>query len=190
MRRVILFEMVSIDGRFQGPRGWDIDWFARTISPDATEFCVEMERGAGALLLGRKTYDGFAAYWPTAKGPEAPLMNGLPKIVFSRTLKRVNWAHSILARGSPGTVVRRLKRSKGKDLFIFGSRTLGTTLRNLGLVDEYWIWVCPVVLGPGKPLFEPNARPIRMALLGVRQFRSGGVLLRYRPTGSKINGGR
>lgn len=120
MRKLILFERVSIDGFFQGPKSWDLEFFRLAASKAFVRFCLGMERQAGGILLGRKTYEGFAGYWPTAPGPEAPFMNGLPKYVFSRSLKRATWTNTLMIRERPEIAVRRMKRGRGNDLFVFG----------------------------------------------------------------------
>jgi dihydrofolate reductase len=179
MRKVILYERISLDGLFQGPQDWDLDFFRLATSSEYVGFCVAMERQAGGLLLGRKTYEGFAHYWPTARGPEAPLMNGLTKYVFSRSLRATQWAHSEIVRGPPQLAVQRLKRKAGGDLFLFGSGRLATVLNQHDLIDEYWFNVVPVVLGKGRPVFGPPRRDVELSLVNSRAFPDGGVLVRY-----------
>lgn len=181
MRKVIVYIGLTLDGCFQGPRSWDLGFLQRP-SREITAFCLDMERRAGALLLGRKTYEGFASYWPGATGPESVLMNGLPKIVFSRTLTTARWANSRIERGSLATAVPRLTRLPGKDLFVFGSGSLVLSLAEHRLVDEFWLHYYPVVLRRGRPLFRPSrrARPIDLELLEARAFDDESVLLRYR----------
>lgn len=179
--KVILFERVTLDGFFQGPKSWDIEFFKLAASKEFTRFCVEMERQAGGILLGRKTYQGFAGYWPSAKGPEAPLMNGLPKYVFTKSLTRADWSNSVVVHESPPAVVRRLKRRPGKDLFVWGSGEIAASLRQSGLIDEYWFQVVPVLLGKGRPVFPPSFGALPLTLEVAQPMADGGVILRYRP---------
>lgn len=180
MRNVVRYVRVTLDGFFQGSRRWDLDFFGAASGPEYGAFCVEMERKAGGLLLGRRTYEGFAGYWPTARGPEAPRMNGLTKHVFSRSLARADWNRTVLERERPEVVVPRLKRRPGGDLFIFGSGELAACLQGHGLIDEYWFSVVPVLLGRGRPAFARSTDRLNLALRDARSFKDGGLILRYR----------
>ena len=177
MRKVFWQMMVSLDGFVEGPNG-ELDW--HVADEDFNRYVAEMLASIDGILLGRSTYQLFADYWANATDPEAAGMNALPKIVFSRTLKKVDWSNSRLAR-DVAEEVARLKQQPGKDLAIFGSANLASTFMRLGLVDEYRILVNPVVLGAGRPMFRDVADRTRLRLSKTQTLREGVVLLHYEP---------
>jgi dihydrofolate reductase len=132
-------------------------------------------------LFGRVTYEGMANYWPSAQGQVADFMNGIPKVVFSRTLEKAEWNNTRLVKAHAEEEVARLKQQPGQDMFIFGSADLSATLMQHGLIDEYRLGVTPVVLGGGNPLFKPSPQQMKMKLLEARALKSGCVILRYEP---------
>lgn len=183
MRKLIMWNMVTLDGYFEGPKSWEIDWHEYTWGEELEQFSLEQAKSVGMLLFGRVTYEGMAAYWTTAKGETADFMNSVSKVVFSRTLKKADWNNTRLVRGSAEEEVPKLKQQPGKDLYIFGSANLSSTLTRHGLIDEYRLGLNPLVLGGGNPLFKPNEHRQRMKLLEARPLKSGVVLLRYQPFG-------
>jgi dihydrofolate reductase len=183
MRKVIVSEMVSLEGYFARPDG-SLDW--HVVDDEFNTFARKQLDEMDTLLFGRVTYEGMASYWSTEAAmtddPEiAAEMNSLPKIVFSRTLKTVDWSNSRLARGDLAEEIMRLKAQAGKDMVIFGSGEIVSTLTSLGLIDEYRLFVCPVVLGSGKSLFAGLSDTLNLELLGAQPFASGVVLLCYQP---------
>ena len=181
MRRVIMWNMVTLDGFFEGPKSWDIDWHEYVWGDELEQFSLEQSKSIGMLLFGRVTYQGMAAYWSTAKGETADFMNTVPKAVFSRTLERADWSNTRLVKSNAEEEVVKMKQQPGKDLFIFGSANLSSTLMRHGLIDEYRLGLNPLVLGGGNPLFKSNPERLRMRLLEARPLKSGVVLLRYQP---------
>lgn len=181
MRRVITWNMVTLDGFFEGPKSWDIDWHEYVWGDELEQFSLEQSKSIGMLLFGRVTYQGMAGYWSTAKGEIADFMNTVPKAVFSRTLERADWSNTRLVKSNAEEEVVKMKQQPGKDLFIFGSANLSSTLMRHGLIDEYRLGLNPLVLGGGNPLFKPNPERLRMRLLEARPLKSGVVLLRYQP---------
>src|SRR5512135_276543 len=141
MSKIIMFNMVTLDGFFAGPNE-EIDW--HHVDDEFNEFAIAQLNSAGGLLFGRVTYDVMASYWPTdmAKTDDpivANKMNTLPKIVFSRTLKKADWNNTRLVKGDVAEEVARLKRQSGQDWLLFGSADLASTLTHFGLIDEYRI---------------------------------------------------
>ncbi|HUI71671.1 MAG TPA: dihydrofolate reductase family protein [Spirochaetia bacterium] len=180
MRRVFLFNMMTLDGFFAGPGG-QITW--HNVDREFNDFAVEQLKEIETLVFGRITYELMASYWPTPKAVKgdpivAERMNNLPKVVFSRTLKKLEWNNSRLAAGDPATELTRLKKSEGRAIAILGSANLIASLLSSGLVDEVRVMVNPVLLGKGFPLFQNNDMR-RLKLLSARTFASGNVLLRY-----------
>jgi dihydrofolate reductase len=137
---------------------------------------------SGALLLGRVTYQGFAAAWPsvTDEAGFADRMNSLPKYVVSTTLEEVEWNNSKLIKGNVAEEVTRLKQQPGQDILIAGSGTLVQTLMHHDLIDDYRLLVYPVVLGSGKRLFQDGSKTT-LRLVETKTFPSGIVLLHYQP---------
>jgi dihydrofolate reductase len=176
-----MWNMVTLDGFFEGPKSWDIDWHEYVWGDELEKFSIEQARTADTLLFGRVTYEGMAGYWPSQKGEVADIMNSISKVVFSRTLKRADWNNTRLVNGSAEDEVARLKQRNGKEILIFGSANLSAGLMRKGLIDEYRLGVAPVVLGAGNPLFKPGPDRTRMTLVESKPLRSGCVILRYRP---------
>jgi len=136
------------------------------------------------LLFGRTTYEMMAGYWPTATAEDpviARSMNALPKIVFSSSLKKADWNNTrVMNRIDPGEIAR-LKEQPGRDMVIYGSGIIVSTLTRLGLIDEYRLIVNPVILGNGKPLFNGLTERLSLKLREAKEMGSGNVLLRYEP---------
>jgi dihydrofolate reductase len=134
-------------------------------------------------MFGRVTYELMAGYWPTASGESgeiAGFMNAVPKYVFSRTLTRSDWNNTQMFGDDVSGTVARLKRETAKDIFLFGSADLAASLIPHGLIDEFRIAVCPVMLGGGTPLFKPGER-VKLKLIDSRTHSTGVVILRYEP---------
>jgi dihydrofolate reductase len=189
MRRLIVSNLMSLDGFVSGPNG-ELDWFVKEGFPMNTEFgeyCRELIKSVGTILLGRRTYEEFVSYWPDATDNEPVLterMNNVPKVVFSRTLTAVSWGkwgNIRLVRENASEEVAKLKQEPGKDLVIYGSATLVSTLMKAGLIDEYQIFLQPVVLGTGRPEFRDLNERYELELMEAKQFKSGAVALFYKP---------
>jgi dihydrofolate reductase len=183
MRNLIMWNLVTLDGYFEGAKSWDLDWHKYAWGDELERFSIEQLKTIDALIFGRVTYEGMASYWTTAKGEGevADAMNSIPKIVFSRTLAKAGWNNTRLVKTDALEEVRKLKSAAGKDLFIFGSADLSAALMRNGLIDEYRLCLAPVVLGAGNPLFKPGTAKTPMTLIEAKTLKSGGVILRYRP---------
>lgn len=180
MRKLIAWNVVTLDGYFQGVEPWSNDFHHLVWGKDLQELSDEQLREAGLLLFGRKTYDGMSQYWPTATDPEAPAMNATPKAVISSTLTSADWNNTRLLRGDAVELVRGLKAEEGGPIYVFGSAELLSSLLGAGLVDEYRLCIAPILLGKGKPLFRPQEESIGVELASSRVLDNGGVLLSYR----------
>ncbi len=181
VRKLIMWNLVTLDGFFEGRKSWDIDWHNSVWGEELERFSIEQSKSIGTLLFGRVTYQGMASFWLKEKGEIADFMNSVPKIVFSRTMEKAEWNNSRLVKGNAEGEVARLKTQSGKDLFIFGSANLSATLTRNGMIDEYRLCLAPVVLGRGNPLFKESSKRLNMKLVESRPLKSGGVLLYYRP---------
>lgn len=182
MRRVVVSEFISLDGVVEDPR-----WTFGFSSDDRDQFKFDELAASDALLLGRVTYEGFAAAWPQMEeqtGEYGSWMNGYPKHVVSTTLEApLEWNNSTLVEGDVADEVSRLKDQPGKDILIFGSGDLVNTLMQHDLIDEYRLMVFPVVVGSGKRLFDEGSGTKSLKLVGTRAFDSGAVVLTYTPAG-------
>jgi len=180
MARLIMWNVVTLDGMFEGAHAWDLPWHEQVWGPELEQLSLEQLRSASMLVFGRVTYEGMAACWSGAEGEIAGYMNSLPKLVCSRTLASTEWSNTTLVRDGIGDAVRRLKASSPRDLYVFGSARLSRTLMEEGLFDEYRLAVAPVTHGVGRPLFESPPEQ-QLELRESRPLASGAVLLRYVP---------
>lgn len=181
MRRLVMWNLMTLDGCFEGAKSWDLDWHETVWDDELERFSIEQSKAIGMLLFGRLTYEGMAAYWSSATGAIADFMNSVPKVVFSTTLKHAAWDNTRLVSSSAEDEVAKLKQDTGKDLYVFGSGKLCRALMRSRLIDEYRLCVTPIVLGRGNPLFAPRDERTLMKLLEATPLRSGCVILRYRP---------
>jgi dihydrofolate reductase len=184
MRKLIQWNLMTLDGYFDGPIPWQLDFHMTAWGEELEQVSLEQLQQIGTLLFGRATYEGMAAHWTKATGEPtaiADLMNSVPKAVFSNTLKAADWNNTRLIKGDAADAVAAMKREPGKDLFIFGSAKLCDGLMRRGLFDEYRICLAPVVLDSGVPLFKPGVGRRDMKLLEARPLKTGAVILRYVP---------
>ena len=194
MRKVIANEWLTLDGVVQAPSYADEDltggfehggWHARYFDDLSMNWVIENVRGAGGFVLGRGTYQMFAAHWPTAPEDQQVLaepLNTLPKYVASTTLAEpLGWQNSRLLRGDVGAALRALKAEQGRDLHVIGSPGLVQSLMALGLVDELRLMIDPLVVGGGKRLFRDDGalRPLR--LVDSTVTTTGAVIATYVP---------
>ncbi|MCD7059471.1 dihydrofolate reductase family protein [Pelagibacterium xiamenense] len=177
MRKLIVWNVMSLDGYFEGTEPWSLDFHTTVWGQDLEEFSLKQGNEIGTLLFGRRTYDGMAAYWTQETGAIADMMNAVEKAVVSRTLEAANWTNTRLLKGDLAAIVGDLKAEDKKDIFVFGSAELVNQLLDLGLVDEYRICIAPILLGKGTPLFSAGMTPLK--LLEARPVDTGGILARY-----------
>ncbi len=179
MRKVLVSNLVSLDGFFEGPNQ-ELDWFVR--DDEFFAYARELLHSVDTILFGRSTYQLMAKYWPSAPPDEiADQMNGLPKVVFSRTLNAVEWNNSKLFRGDAVEEVGKLRQVPGGDMVILGSATLASCLLQAGLIDEYRVILNPVLIGGGRPLFPDIRVRLKLRLSRTQTFRSGAIILYYTP---------
>jgi len=181
MRRLIMWNVITLDGCFEGNKNWDLDFHNTIWGQEMEELSLEQLNSADFLVFGRKTYEGMAAYWKTEKGEIAQLMNKIPKLTFSRTLQSVDWNNSTLIKENASAEISRLKTQGNGDMYVFGSANLCETFINDNLFDEYRIGIAPVILGSGRPLFRNGISSRKLALVSTQQLSNGGVILKYTP---------
>lgn len=195
MRKLVVGTFLTVDGVMQGPGGPDEDreggfehggWSVNYWDDVMGQLITESTLQGDALLLGRKTYEIFAAHWPNVGGndPIAAKLNSVPKYVASRTLKEVTWNNSTLIQGDVADAVAKIKAQPGGDIQVTGSGELIQTLMEHDLVDEYQLWVFPVVLGEGKRLFARGALPAALKLADTKTSTTGVAIHTYRRAGA------
>jgi len=175
MRKVVVTERVSLDGIMEEPR-----WTFKYWNDEIAKFKGEESSASDALLLGRVTYQGFAAAWSGSKAEGADYFNSVRKYVVSTTLDKVEWNNSTLIKDNIVEEITKLKQQDGQDIAVHGSATLVQTLMQHDLVDRYRLLVYPVVVGKGKRLFKEGTTAT-LKLLESQSFSSGVVALVYEP---------
>ena len=187
MRKLIVSMNLSLDGYLSGPSG-ELDWHFEIWNDRMGDKILERLVETDTIILGRITYEAMAKYWTVKPMEEnfprqdlaiADKMNQHTKIVFSKTLKKSIWHHSVFATGDPTEEIKRLKEQEGKDMIVFGSARLAFTLIQSGIVDEYHLWIHPVVLGSGKPIFSHLQKKMKLNLKESVSFESGVVANYY-----------
>jgi dihydrofolate reductase len=182
MRKLILSMGVSLDGLVARPGRFGAGgWGLPADDPALKERKLGWMRDVGLHLMGRNTYEEMAEFWPVSDDAYAAPMNEIPKVVFSRTLERAEWADSQIARGDLAEEIATLKREPGKDLLAWGGATFAQSLSRLGLVDEYRLILQPVALGQGLPLFKDLTAPLLLELVDAQTYSTGAALHVYRP---------
>jgi len=184
MRRIIVSEFITLDGVMDDPGGADKTerggWaFQFERGPEGDRFKLEETMAAGALLLGRVTYEGFAAAWPSRTGEFADKMNNMPKYVVSSRLAGPRWNNTMLINGNVEEEVSKLKAMPGGDILVAGSGGLVNTLMQHDLVDELRLMVYPVILGKGKRLFQDGLERLPLRLVEAKPVGSGILTLVY-----------
>jgi dihydrofolate reductase len=181
VRKLISFIGISLDGYYKGPDG-QFDF--ANVDQEFYDFSNRQDAYIDTLMFGRETYELMATYWPTATedDPEViEFMNGVKKVAVSTTLERVEWSNTTLIRDDLDANVKQLKEQPGKEIAMFGSVRLTASLLELGLVDELRVIVFPILLGEGISMFSTLNSRVPLELWRTTTFRSGNVLLVYRP---------
>jgi len=179
MRKVIVSEYVTLDGVMEEPGTWSFQFW----NDEAAKFKFDELFASDALLLGRVTYQGFAKAWPSMTDEQgfADRMNSLPKFVVSSTREAADWNNTTVISGDVPEEVAKLKQQPGQQILMYASGDLMHTLTQHGLVDEYRIWLNPLVLGAGKRLFPEGTDQITLKLVDTHTFGTGVIVLSYQP---------
>jgi dihydrofolate reductase len=185
MRRIVVTEFISLDGVIEDPGGSEGTvhggWTFEFHDPEGMKYKLDEVMEHDAMLLGRVTYEGFAAAWPAMTDDIgfADKMNGMPKYVVSRTLGQAGWSNSTVLSGDVADEVAALKQQPGGDILVAGSASLVRELTAHDLVDEYRLMTFPIVLGSGKRLYTETAATRVLKLVDVKRLESGTVILTY-----------
>ena len=185
MAKIIVTEFVSLDGVMEDPGGAEDfkhgGWSFEIDRGEGDKFKLDETMDTAALLLGRKTYEGFAAAWPSREGEFADKFNNMPKYVVSSTLESPEWNNSTVLKGDVVEAVKKLKQEQDGNIVVHGSRQLAQTLLENDLVDQLNLMMFPVVLGSGKRLFGDTADKKRLQLVESRTVGDGVLILVYEP---------
>jgi dihydrofolate reductase len=179
MRKLIAWNLMTLDGYFEGPTPWSLDFHGTVFGPELQMLSEEQLAEASLILFGRKTYEGMVGYWSTATESEAAAMNNVPKAVISNTLNSADWNNTTLLKGDAAEQVRALKAGQGGPIFVFGSAELLANLLSAELVDEYRLCIAPVLMGQGTPLFKAADARKNLELKLSKVIQNGGLLLFY-----------
>ncbi len=179
MRRLVTWDLMTLDGCFEGPTPWSLDFHTAVWGDELEAFSLEQLEEVGTLLFGRRTFEGMADYWSNETSAIADRMNAAEKIAATRNGTAKTWTNARVLEGDIADHIEDLKATDGKDIFVFGSADLMATLLTNGLVDEIRLCLVPIVLGGGNPLFKADGVRTDFNLIESRPFSSGGVLLRY-----------
>jgi len=180
MRKLIMWNIITLDGYFEGDKNWDLPFMELVWGPELEKKSIEQLTAADYLVFGRVTYEGMAAYWKTEKGEIADLMNNIPKLVCSRTLNSVDWNNSTLVKGNASAEISKLKAQGGVDMYVFGIANLSETFINDNLFDEYRIGVAPIIAGSGRPLFQKGIAARQLTLVSSQQLSTGGLIMTFK----------
>ena len=190
MRKVVFLIHMSLDGFVAGPNG-EMDWIV--YNEDVEHYGHALHQSTDTAIYGRITYEMMESYWPNVLNDptatpgalnHAHWLEASTKIVFSKTLEAVHWQKTVLIHDDVAGEMARIKQQRGKDMWLIGSPTLAQTFMRLGLIDDYRINLNPVVLGHGRPLFNPADKQPALKLIEAKALMGGVVALRYAPAQS------
>ena len=188
MKKIIAVEWLSLDGYFSDSNN-GTDWF---VSDEETwKYLLKLFASFDTILLGKVTYEMFAAYWPKPN-PSDPnpkelidFMNNSQKVVFSKSLKKVEWNNSVVMDGIIPEEIIKIKKGSGMDIVIFGSGSIVSQLTKLGLIDEYKFLINPIFLGNGTPIFKSEEAKAKLKYLDSKTFGNGNIMLQYQLSNAK-----
>lgn len=181
MKKLIMWNLITLDGYFEGEKPWDLDFHGLAFSDDLQDFITKQLKSADAVIYGEKTYKGMADYWSSAEGETAKDMNKIKKYVCSTTLKTADWQNTTIIKEAMAEIPQ-LKQAGDGNLLVFGSAILSESLMKASLFDEYRICVVPVFLGKGRRLFNDGLPYQKLKLLDSQPLKSGGIILTYAPS--------
>ena len=183
MRKLILQVQMSVDGFVAGPNG-ELDWMTWNWSDDIKNYVTELHDTVDTILLGRKMTDGFVKHWQsveprTEEYPFAKKMVDYPKVVFTKTLNKSEWKNTTLAKGNLSEEVNSLKNQSGKDIIVYGGAGFVSSLIKENLIDEYYLFINPTVIGKGMEIFYRVEDKMKLKLANSFAFKCGIVVNKY-----------
>jgi dihydrofolate reductase len=186
MRKLAVFNFMTLDGYFEGPKKGEYAWHKHLPSSEETEYAEDKVQYNNTLLFGRVTYDQMISFWPTENAIKmfpvvAKGMNKAEKIVFSNTIKKPEWNNTRVIKGNIVEEIRNLKNTAGKDMTILGSGSIITLFAENGLIDEFQFMIDPIAIGNGTPIFKGIKHQLNLKLISTKAFKDGVVVLTYKP---------
>ncbi|EKF17421.1 dihydrofolate reductase family protein [Nitratireductor pacificus] len=187
MNKVIIWNLVTLDGYFEGEKKWDLGFHGHAWGDELEALSKAFGESAAVLVFGRVTYEGMKAHWTSAAASEETsevtgFMNALPKLVASRTITRSDWNNTQVTDDIVGAIrAVKEKAAPGKNVYVFGSADLCASLLEAGIVDEVMLAHVPVLLGKGTPFFKPGGAERTLTLIEARPLRNGTVITRHAP---------
>jgi dihydrofolate reductase len=187
MKKLIMWNLITLDGYFEGEKAWDLSFHDLAWGKELEDFSDEQLKSASLLVFGRKTYQGMADYWTkaegkSAEGKTAEHMNKLRKVVCSSSLATAVWNNTAIVRDAVAGL-KKLKQEGDGNMFVFGSGELSESLMKADLFDEYRLCIVPVFLGKGRQLFSEGLPYQKLKLFEARPLQTGGIILRYAAIG-------
>lgn len=178
MRNLIMWNVITLDGYFEGSKPWDLEFHNLVWGEELETVSTEQLQSADMIIYGERTYQGMAEYWKSETGEIADRLNAIPKIVCSKTLKTADWHNTTIVRDA-AVEIAKLKEEGDGNLFVFGSSILSNALMKAELFDEYRLCIAPVFLGHGRRLFAKELPYQKLKLLEETTLKTGGVLVKY-----------
>lgn len=181
MRKLKLQIQMTIDGYIAGPNG-EMDWMIFNWDDELKNYVTDLTGPVDCIILGRKLAQGFIPYWAANPDQEgAAKINSIKKVVFTKTLTRSEWEHTVLAKGDLVEEITRLKEEDGKDIIAYGGAGFVSALIKHGLIDEFHLFINPAAIGKGMPVFQQPDSKQKLALIKSTAFNCGIVILHYEP---------
>lgn len=178
MRKLIMWNVITLDGYFEGEKNWDLGFHELVWGNELEQLSTEQMKAADMLVFGNTTYEGMAKYWANEKGEIADLMNSIRKVVCSKTRKKADWNNTLIVKDAV-VEIQKLKTEGERPMFVFGSAILSQALLEAELFDEIRLCVAPTILGKGRRLFGEMAQQQNLKLLESQALPNGGVILKY-----------
>lgn len=178
MRKLIMWNVITLDGYFEGEKPWDLSFHELIWDDEIEQFGIEQLKSADLLIFGKNTYEGMAAHWQTVEDETSKYMNSIRKIVCSSSIQKTDWNNTVIVHDALAEIPK-LKQQGDGNMFVFGSSNLSASLIKNGLFDEFRLLVAPVLLGKGKLLFKSGIPYQQLELLEARPLSTSGVILRY-----------
>jgi dihydrofolate reductase len=178
MKKLIMWNVITLDGYFQGVESWDLNFHSSVYGDELELFSIEQLDSADAVIYGAVTYEGMASYWRNEKGEVADRVNSIKKYVCSGTLQSADWDNTEILKDAVADITKLKQEGEG-NLFVFGSGKLCNSLIKAGLFDEYRLCIAPMILGDGRQLFEGGLPTEKLSLLEAKSLKTGGVMVKY-----------
>lgn len=179
MPKLIMWNVITLDGFFEGKKAWDLDFHQLVWGEELERFSIEQLDTAAGLVFGKNTYMGMANYWSNEKGEIADRMNRIKKYACSASLTKADWNNTVIIKDAVAELPKIKAEDDDGDLFVFGSGGLSSYLIKAGLFDEYRLCMAPVILGEGKRLFAEGLPHTELSLLKTKPLKKGGVIIMY-----------